>query len=1040
MLKFFALFLTIFTSLISSEVNFTQEEKDWIKRSSSIRLGADNKWPPFDFINETGTHVGLSAEYLELIAKKTGLRFDVTAGRWSDIINDMKAKKYDGVTCAVKTQKREKYLKFTNPYLSVPMVLIVKRDNKSIKTMSDLEGLSVSINKGSYIHEWLKKNHPKINLYLTTSNEESLEAVSLGKADAYVGNLAVATFIMNKYLLNNLQIVSKLKEYKTDVSIAIDKDNKMLFNIIQKALSSISENEHQEIKNKWKRNLTIDSDARLLKFTRKQQKWINRHQEIRYVIDNEWKPIEYLSKKTNLHSGISRSYLDLVSEKTGIDFELVPTNSWADSVKKINNEEADLYTVVVKTDSREKVMDFSIPYIKMPQVFVTKKDISFISDIKDLYGKKLALIKGYALTEEIKKEHPEVIVVEVNSIYEALEEIINGNVIAYIDILPMVSYYIQQKGFSNLKISGTTEYSLKFSMALRNDWGKEGIEVINKALQSISEEEKKDIYNQWLHVEYDREIDYTLLWQIIGIFLFFIFGTLYWTKKLTAEIEKRKLVQHELIALNLKLEVTTKIAQSANKAKSDFLSNMSHEIRTPMNAILGFAELLDEQIEDKKLKSFVKTIRNSGETLLFLINDILDLSKIESGKLDIIRKATNVEKLFQETINIFKLQAEQKGIKLELNLVKDMPKSLLVDKNRLKEILINLIGNAIKFTDEGYVKIDVIVDEVYEHNSKIDLRVEVKDTGIGITKDDQDKIFKIFEQSENQDVKKYGGTGLGLAISRKLAELMNGSLNVKSTLTKGSTFILLIKNIDISSLRDEDPFLQDDRDDHVINFKKATILVTDDIKENRDLVKEGFFGTKVKVLEAENGQEAVAMIKSYDDIDLVLMDIRMPIMDGYMATKLIKEISSIPIIALTASIMNDTIESDEFDGYLRKPISKRELFKELTQYLQYSTKIKKRVKQIKVDIKKEDLDKFYDALSPKIEQLYEECVVSHDLSQIREFVILLKELAQKYKIKYIVHYCNALLDSLDSFEIDKINKMLNQYKNTIQELKNNQCS
>ena len=208
MLKFFALFLTIFTSLISSEVNFTQEEKDWIKRSSSIRLGADNKWPPFDFINETGTHVGLSAEYLELIAKKTGLRFDVTAGRWSDIINDMKAKKYDGLTCAVKTQKREKYLKFTNPYLSVPMVLIVKRDNKSIKTMSDLEGLSVSINKGSYIHEWLKKNHPKINLYLTTSNEESLEAVSLGKADAYVGNLAVATFIMNKYLLKMLSTLN----------------------------------------------------------------------------------------------------------------------------------------------------------------------------------------------------------------------------------------------------------------------------------------------------------------------------------------------------------------------------------------------------------------------------------------------------------------------------------------------------------------------------------------------------------------------------------------------------------------------------------------------------------------------------------------------------------------------------------------------------------------------------------------------------------------------------------------------------------------
>ena len=1019
-------------------LTFTKKEQDWIKNNPVVSLGADYKWPPFDFADANGNHTGLSSEYLKLIAKKTGLKFDVHTGVWSDVLEGMKAKNYDGLTCAVETDERKKYLNFSTPYLTVPMVIITVSQNEDIKKIDDLKGRSVSINKGSYIHEWLETKYPDIKLHLTTSNEASLEAVSMGNADAYVGNLAVSTYIMNKYLLNNLKIVTKLKEFTTAVSMAIDKDNTLLFNIIEKTLNSITPQESQNIKSIWKKNMTNGNASSLLSLTSKEKEWIAKHNVIRFVIDNHWKPIEYLSQDNKEFKGLTSSYIKLLSEKTGIKFERVYTKRWAESVEKINAREADMYTCVAKTSSREKVVDFSMPFLKIPQVFVTNKDGNFIKNIKDLYGKKVVLVEGYYITEMIKKDHPKLEVIEVKKITEAFEALTRGSAYAYIDMLPIASYYIQKKGFSTLKISGISGYESEFSMALRNDWSNEGIKIINKAMASISEEEKNEIYNKWLHVKYDKEVDYTIVWQIVGVFILLILASLFWNRKLAVEIQKRKLAQAKLIELNEKLEEATAIAESANKAKSDFLSNMSHEIRTPMNAILGFAELLDEKIEDKKLKSFVETIRSSGQTLLFLINDILDLSKIESGKLELVKSRTNLQNMFEETINIFKLQAEQKGLKLELTLDENMPKALLFDQVRLKEILINLIGNALKFTEKGYIKVVAMVNEVYEHTSKIDLTIIVKDSGIGISKSNQEKVFNIFEQSESQDTKKYGGTGLGLAISRKLANLMGGSLTLKSELGEGSSFIFGLKNIDIASLNDENIKSESSIDYHSIEFEKAIILVVDDVDENRELVKESFHGSNVTVIESKNGKEAIDIAKT-QELDLILMDIRMPVMDGYRATRLIKEFSSVPIIALTASIMQDELkklEGERFNGYLRKPVSREELFKEVSKYVKYSTTItiEKEEENIRVTDTQE-LRNFLDSLEPEVEMLYEEAKSTNNISIITDFSKALLALSLKYNIEHMINYSELLLEKIDSFEINSISSMLNDYEHKIEALK-----
>ena len=1033
MMRFLVIVLIAFSTLCAAP-DFTPEEKAYIKNNPVVTLGSDYKWPPFDFVDKNGAPTGLSYDYIQLVAEKSGLQFKIYPAVWAETIQNMKDKKFDGLTCAVKTEERDKFLFFTDPYLSVPMVIIANTNNNDIKTLDDLKGKVISINKGSYIHEWLQEKYPSIKLLPSTSNEDSLEMLSLGKVDAYVGNLAVGTYIMNQYLLNNLKIVAKLEEFQTAISLAVDKDKPLLFNIIQKTLKDISPKEAQAINSKWSKPL--GSSKELLNFTPKEQAWIDNHKEIRYVIDNHFEPLEYLAKDGNTYSGIASSYLSLISQKTGITFKRVPTNVWSQSVEKVNAREADMYTCLTRTPKRDQVVNFTHPYIIMPQVFITRNDVKFMTDIKELYGKKVVLVEGYAQSEIIQKEHPQIHAIIAKDIVDAFKAVVEGDAYAYIDLLPVASSYIQKSGFSNLKVSGISKYESEFRMALRNDWDSDGIAVLNKAIDSISEDERNSIYNQWVQVKYDKSIDYTIVFQIAGAFLLIIMGTLFWNRKLSSEIDKRREVELALQELNKKLLIANQEAQSATNAKSNFLSNMSHEIRTPMNSILGFAELLDEKIEDKKLKSFIKTIRSSGESLLMLINDILDLSKIESGKFEIITKATPIKKLLEETIATFTLQAEQKGLNLELNIDSKIPEVIFIDAFRLKEILTNLIGNALKFTDEGFIKIIVEVHRVHKHLSKIDIVISVQDSGIGIAKEAQSKIFNMFEQQENQDARKYGGTGLGLAISKKLATLMGGSLEVQSDLGKGSVFILKLNNLDIASL--QNGAVQNDLDLNytVIDFEKAVILVADDVEQNRKLIKESFDATLIEVIEAVNGQDAIDKVKSHP-IDLILMDIRMPILDGYSATRMIKESFDIPIIALTASIMLEDltrIKEQRFDGYLRKPVSKNELYNELAKYLKYTTKSPETHHEEVIEVENlEALKNFLDTLD--VEPLYQAAIAQNDLTIIAQFASSLREASTRHSITYLQQYSQNLLDKIDTFDIAQIETMLHNYPKIMKTLK-----
>ncbi len=516
---------------------------------------------------------------------------------------------------------------------------------------------------------------------------------------------------------------------------------------------------------------------------------------------------------------------------------------------------------------------------------------------------------------------------------------------------------------------------------------------------------------------------------LISLFLYFLNLQL---KKL---IEKKT---KELQDTNKKLSIAKDEAEHANIVKSEFLANMSHEIRTPLNSVIGFTELLESIIVNEREKTYLNAIKSSGKTLLTLINDILDLSKIEARKLQINLEAINIYSLFAEIERIFSLKIKEKNLEFKIKIESDVPKALILDEIRVRQVLINLISNAIKFTDSGFVSLNAKVKINPTYLSDLNLILEISDSGVGIKESEQKKIFGSFEQQDGQSNRKYGGTGLGLAITKKLCEIMGGKVSVKSQKDVGSTFQIYFKDVAVSSVEVSS---KDDNDFEIdaIIFKRAILLVVDDIEPNRMVVIENFKNTNITPIDASNGEIAIMKARETKP-DIILMDIRMPVMDGVEATKILKsdeKLKSIPIIALTASVMEHQKNKIKhlFNGFLQKPISRRGLIRELMKFLPYENNIKKDKQIIEEKSKNiKEIEEFVKELS-ELYPIYENAKDNSEFEEIKNFAIELNTIATKYSAENFINFATSLIKSVDEFDIEQIEIKMEKFKDIYLNLK-----
>lgn len=502
-----------------------------------------------------------------------------------------------------------------------------------------------------------------------------------------------------------------------------------------------------------------------------------------------------------------------------------------------------------------------------------------------------------------------------------------------------------------------------------------------------------------------------------------------------ANAYERKIMEQSIITERDK-------ANDANRAKSEFLANMSHEIRTPMNAILGFSEALYHKLDSVQHRKMVQSVLSSGNLLLSLLNDILDLSKIEAGKLKISPQPVDLKNILQEIKLLFNDKAHNKGIEINIFISSGFPGILILDEIRIKQVIFNFVGNAVKFTHEGYVNLKL--DFEFQSVNYGNLTIEVEDTGIGIPESQQKLIFEAFRQQSGQSNRMYGGIGLGLSISKRLVEKMDGTIRVSSKEGKGSSFKVMLPDIVVNVPKFKKQEQYEIKEELI--FENANILVVDDVLSNIEAIENLLSAEGLNILLVENGEVSLGILK-HTTPDLILLDIRMPGINGYEVARKIKSDSRllhIPVIAFTASVFSvEKIEkSGFFDGCLIKPVNKANLLSQIARFLKHKTRSRDNQVEETNLLYLENLPADILGVLPQIEEslrinLLPKWEIINGklvLFRIEEFAIELKQLALNFNFIYLADYAEKVIEALEMVDLDTLRETLSEFPHIIDKI------
>ena len=898
------------------------------KQPQTIRVGSFED--TFNYVDKNGVRRGYGYELMQALSGYTGWKFEYVKCDWSNCFDKLENGEIDIMGDISYTDERAQKMLFSDePMGEEKYILYADLSHTDIETsdFKAMDGKRVGVLMGTepeiMLREWENKNgiHTK---HVNVNNDDDVEKK--------LANHEIDCFVSLEESIWSEQGISSVTTIgKSGIYFAINKERSDIKTKMDHAMRQLEQDSPFFKADLYKKYFTLDYKQSL---TGKEKSWVEEHGGIKIGFLNNDQAIFSMDEETGKLTGMLAEYISYAKDCLGnqkLEFNICEYDDYNEMLQALQNHEIDMIFYASRNPDLAEKKGYTLTNTAWTYSLMAVTDEKYFNEDKSY---TVAVPKEQeALKQHIAFSYPRWKLVDYDSFADAADMVMNEKADCFLMGTSQALKYDNERDFKSVPLTKTMETCF----AVRDG---EGIllSILNKTLKDMP----SDMLTSALAI-YDSTTDKVTFYDFVkdnmldffvtaGVFVLIIIGIILVLLRKARKAEAvAKLAANDTQKLNDKLEIALKKAEDASLAKTRFLNNMSHDIRTPMNAILGYAQLMVNELKGKNLpeiSEYLKKLQQSGNLLLSIINNVLDMAQIESGRMEIDENYGRIEDIRQTLFEIFGDEAKKKNLVLQYTINVEH-ENILTDTTKVKEIFVNILSNAIKYTSSGG-SVKVSVDELpCDEDGYMMVRTRVSDTGIGMSQEYLTNIFEAFTREQNTTKSKIAGTGLGMSIVKKYVDLLGGTINVESELGKGSTFTVTLKH----RIADESYYVKKYIEESGTGseiLEGRNILLAEDNDLNAEIAEAILESAGLKIERVEDGIQCVNRIEKMpaDTYDMILMDIQMPQMDGYKATQAIRNLpdedkASIPIVAMTAN----AFEEDKRDaiaagmnGHIAKPI------------------------------------------------------------------------------------------------------------------------